>query len=78
MECRRPLAAGYPIGSGAVEPGCRHLVKRRMEGSRMRWTVPGAERVLQLRALYLNGDWNAYRRDHMQCEYTRRFGREAA
>jgi len=72
------IAAGYPIGSGAVEAACRHLVKDRMEGSGMRWTVPGAEAVLQLRALYLNGDWNAYWQHHMQCEYARRYGSKAA
>ena len=72
------IAAGYPIGSGAVEGACRHLVKDRMEGSGMRWTLRGAEAVLQLRALYLNGDWNAYWQHHMQCEYARRFGPKAA
>jgi len=72
------IAAGYPIGSGAVEAACRHLVKDRMEGSGMRWTVPGAEAVLQLRALYLNGDWDAYWQHHMQCEYERRFDSAAA
>ena len=72
------IAAGYPVGSGAVEAACRYLVKQRMEGSGMRWTVPGAESVLQLRALYLNGDWNAYWQHHMQCEYARRFGSVAA
>ena len=72
------IAAGYPIGSGAVEAACRHLVKDRMEGSGMRWTVPGAESVLQLRALYLNGDWDAYWEHHMQCEYARRFDSAAA
>ena len=72
------IAAGYPIGSGAVEGTCLHLVKDRMEGSGMRWTVRGAEAVLQLRALHLNGDWDAYWQHHMQCESERRFGRAAA
>ena len=72
------IAAGYPIGSGAVEGACKHLVKDRMERSGMRWTVPGAEAVLQLRAVNENGDWDAYWQYHMQCEYTRRFRRAAA
>lgn len=72
------IAAGYPIGSGAVEAACRHLVKDRMEGSGMRWKINGAEAVLQLRALYLNGDWDDYWQHHMQCEYERRFGTAAA
>jgi hypothetical protein len=68
------LAAGYPIGSGAVEGACRHLVKDRMEGSGMRWTVPGAEAVLKLRAVQLNGDWDPFWQFHMQQEARRRFG----
>lgn len=69
------LAAGYPIGSGAAEGACRHLVKDRMEGAGMRWSVPGADAVLQLRAVALNGDWDAYWQFHMQREAERRFGR---
>jgi len=68
------IAAGYPIGSGAVEGACRHLVKDRMEGSGMRWTVAGAEAVLRLRAVYLNGDWEAFWSFHMHKEAQRRFG----
>lgn len=68
------IAAGYPIGSGAVEGACRHLVKDRMEGSGMRWTVEGAEAVLKLRGIYLNGDWDAFWHFHMQREAQRRFG----
>jgi hypothetical protein len=54
------LAAGYPIGSGVAEGACRHLVKDRMEQTGMRWTVAGAQAMLHLRALYLNGDWNTF------------------
>lgn len=54
------LAAGYPIGSGVAEGACRHLVKDRMEQTGMRWTVTGAQALLHLRALYLNGDWNTF------------------
>jgi hypothetical protein len=51
------LAAGYPIGSGVAEGACRHLVKDRLEQTGMRWTVEGAQALLHLRSLYLNGDW---------------------
>ena len=71
------IAAGYPIGSGAVEGACRHLVKERMEGSGMRWTVGGAAAVLQLRAVVLNGDWEAFWAFHMRHEAKRRFGTQA-
>ena len=54
------LAKGYPIGSGVVEGACGHLVKDRMEGSGMRWTVPGAQSMLNLRCVYLNDDWKDF------------------
>ncbi len=73
MRYDQYLAAGYPIGSGAVEGACRHLVKDRMEGSGMRWTVPGAEAVLKIRAVQLNGDWDPFWQFHMQHEARRRF-----
>jgi hypothetical protein len=57
------LAAGYPIGSGVAEGACRHLVKDRMERTGMRWRIPGAQAILNLRAMYLNDDWDAFQ-DH--------------
>jgi len=54
------LAKGYPIGSGVVEGACGHLVKDRMEGSGMRWSVPGAQSMLDLRCVYLNEDWQDF------------------
>jgi hypothetical protein len=54
------LAAGYPIGSGVAEGACRHVVKDRMEQTGMRWTVEGAQALLSLRTLYLNGDWQNF------------------
>ncbi len=54
------LAAGYPIGSGVAEGACRHLVKDRLEQTGMRWTVDGAQAMLHVRALYLNGQWEEF------------------
>jgi len=54
------LAKGYPIGSGVVEGACGHVVKDRMEGSGMRWSVPGAQSMLDLRCVYLNEDWKDF------------------
>jgi len=58
-EC---LAQGYPIGSGVVEGACRHLVKDRMEGTGMHWCIAGAQSMLHLRAIHLNGDWDIFQR----------------
>ena len=54
------LAAGYPIGSGVAEGACRHVVKDRLEQTGMRWTVDGAQAMLHLRAIYLNGHWDEF------------------
>jgi len=54
------LAKGYPIGSGVVEGACGHVVKDRMEGSGMRWSIPGAQSMLDLRCVYLNEDWRDF------------------
>jgi len=54
------LARGWPIGTGVVEGACGHLVKDRMEQSGMRWTLAGAEAILDLRAVRINDDWDAY------------------
>ena len=73
MRYHEYLAAGYPIGSGVVEGACRHVVKDRMEGTGMRWTIEGARAVLDLRTTNLNDQWSAfldYRvRHEQQCLY---------
>jgi hypothetical protein len=57
------LRAGYPIATGVIEGACRHVIKDRMERAGMRWKVPGAQAMLQLRTLHANGDWRAFQ-DH--------------
>lgn len=54
------LRAGYPIATGVIEGACRHVIKDRMERAGMRWTVPGAQAMLQLRTISANGDWEAF------------------
>lgn len=68
------LAAGYPIGSGVAEGACRHLVKDRMERAGMRWTVAGAQAMLHVRAVYLNGDWAEFLEERIQTEQERLYG----
>jgi hypothetical protein len=57
-----------------VEGACRHLVKDRMEQSGMRWTKGGAQGVLDLRAVRLNGHWEAYWQFHRQQHHQRLYG----
>ncbi len=66
MRYDQYLSQGYPIGSGVVEGACRHLVKDRMEGTGMRWRIPGAQAMLALRSVYLNDDWEAFQQYHIQ------------
>jgi len=54
------LAKGWPIASGPVEGACKNLIKDRMERSGMRWTEDMAEAIVQLRAIYLSGDFDRY------------------
>ncbi|NUM36761.1 MAG: ISKra4 family transposase [Candidatus Brocadiae bacterium] len=60
MQYDQYLAAGYPIASGVIEGDCRHFVKDRMERAGMRWTIDGAQSMLNLRSTYLNGDWENF------------------
>lgn len=78
MKYDEYLAAGYPIGSGVAEGACRHLVKDRMEGTGMRWTVPGAQAMLHLRAVYLNGRWDKFIEYQAETEQDRLYGKAAA
>ena len=65
---------GYPIGSGVVEGACKHLVKDRMERTGMRWSLEGAQAILELRAVDLNGDWGAFWDYHTAKEKERLYG----
>ena len=69
------LAAGYPIGSGVIEGACRHLVKDRLERAGMRWHPDGAQAMLDLRATYLNGEWEAFWSYHVEQEDDRLYGK---
>ena len=71
MRYNEYLAAGYPIGSGVAEGACRHLVKDRMEGTGMHWRTEGAQAMLDLRAVYLNGDWEAFQSYRINVERER-------
>jgi len=59
------LANGWPIASGPVEGACKNLIKDRMERSGMRWTEKMAEAIVQLRAIYLSGDFDRYWEFHI-------------
>jgi hypothetical protein len=65
------LAAGYPIASGVIEGACRHLVKDRMERAGMHWTVGGAQAMLEVRGVHVEGDWDGYQTYRIEREQRR-------
>jgi hypothetical protein len=77
MHYDRYLAAGYPIGSGVAEGACRHLVKDRMERTGMRWVVPSAQAMLDLRAVHASDRWDDYQTYRIDAERRRLYPYEA-
>ncbi|MFQ5380747.1 MAG: ISKra4 family transposase [Dehalococcoidia bacterium] len=68
------LAKGWPIATGVIEGAARHLVKDRMECSGMKWRSPGAQAVLDLRSVRVNGYWDDYQRFRRRREHLRIHG----
>jgi len=52
------LLKGYMIGSGAIESAHRTVIQRRMQLSGQRWSIKGAQYMLDLRSLAMSGHWN--------------------
>ena len=77
MHYDRYLARGWPIGTGVVESACGHLVKDRMQQAGMRWTTDGAHAILDLRAVRLSDDWDAYWIFRRQRQHRRLYGSSA-
>jgi len=71
MRYNEYLANGWPIASGPVEGACKNLIKDRMERSGMRWTEQMAEAIVQLRAIYLSGDFDQYWTFHIEQDQQR-------
>lgn len=51
------IGAGL-IGSGAIESAHRTVVQKRMKQSGQRWSNKGAQNMLNLRVLTMNGQWD--------------------
>jgi len=64
MLYRTFRSAGYFIGSGVVEAGCKVVVGQRLKQSGMLWARKGAEHLLAIRCALLSGwfeeFWKAY------------------
>ncbi len=62
MRYHEYLQAGYPIATGVIEGACRHIIKDRMEQGGMRWTLPGAKAMLNVRAICASSEWTTFHR----------------
>jgi hypothetical protein len=52
--------AGYFIGSGVVEAGCKTVIGKRMKCSGMFWSEEGGQGVLDLRCAFLSNRLDAF------------------
>jgi hypothetical protein len=71
MRYHTYLRAGYPIATGVIEGACRHVIKDRMERAGMRWKIPGAQAMLELRTISANGDWEPFQNYRIEHENRR-------
>ena len=58
MRYDKALAAGWPIATGMIEGACRFEDRFGITGAR--WSPDGAEVILKLRAVVINGDLDNY------------------
>lgn len=60
VDYKTYLSKGYPITTGAVESACGHFIKSRMDRTAMHWGKQGAQKMLNIRAIKKNDDWQQY------------------
>ncbi len=60
MKYDKALAAGWPIATGVIEGACRFVIEDRFGITGARWSPDGAEAILKLRAVVINGDLDDY------------------
>jgi hypothetical protein len=62
MKYDRALGKGWPIATGMIEGACRFVIEDRFGITGARWSPDGAEDILKLRAVVVNGDLDDYMR----------------
>jgi hypothetical protein len=60
MRYDRALEKGWPIATGMIEGACRFVIEDRFGITGARWSPDGAETILKLRAVVVNGDLGDY------------------
>jgi hypothetical protein len=66
MRYDKALAAGWPIATGMIEGSCRYVIEDRFGITGARWSPDGAEDILKLRAIVVNGDLDDYMNHYKQ------------
>lgn len=65
------LAKGWPIATGIIEGACRHIIGDRLGITGARWSLPGAQAMLWMRAIAASGDLEPYWNWHIAQEHQR-------
>ena len=60
MRYGKALASGWPIATGVIEGACRFVIEDRFGITGARWSPGGADVILKLRAVVVNGDLDDY------------------
>ena len=60
MRYDKALEKGWPIATGMIEGACRFVIEDRFGITGARWSPDGAETILKIRAVVVNGDLDAY------------------
>jgi Uncharacterised protein family (UPF0236) len=60
LDYKSALAAGLPIGSGEIESAHRYVIQIRLKIAGAWWKTENAEKMLALRVMRANGDWEKY------------------
>jgi hypothetical protein len=60
MRYDQALEKGWPIATGMIEGACRFVIEDRFGITGARWSPDGAETILKLRAVVVNGDLHDY------------------
>ena len=60
FDYQRALKKGLPIGSGEIEGGHRWIIQKRLKLSGAWWKEENAEKMLALRVVRANEEWQSY------------------
>lgn len=60
LDYKGAIEGGLPIGSGEIESGHRWIIQARLKLSGAWWKEDNAEKMLALRIVRANGEWQSY------------------